>query len=101
VIEAAIVDASVAVKWVVEEAGSDRALLLRGPVTLVGSRELLDAALGLSLDLSHPVYACVHLALAIRDGMPLLTADGRLSNAVARRKRVASHIRLLGEIPLP
>ncbi|MGA2326981.1 MAG: type II toxin-antitoxin system VapC family toxin [Bryobacteraceae bacterium] len=141
-IEAAVVDASVAIKWVVEEEGSDRArllasakleapdllpiecanilwrkvrlgdlrgegaaerlaLLLRSPVTLIGSRELLDAALRLSLDLGHPVCDCVYLALAIRDGIPLLTADRRLSNAVRKRKKVASHIRLLAEIPLP
>jgi predicted nucleic acid-binding protein len=141
-IEAAVVDASVAIKWVVEEEGSDRArllasakleapdllpiecanilwrkvrlgdlrgeeaaerlaLLLRSPVTLIGSRELLDAALRLSLDLGHPVYDCVYLALAIRDGMPLLTADRRLANTAGKRKKVASHIRLLAEIPLP
>lgn len=141
-IEAAVVDASVAIKWVVEEEGSDRArllasakleapdllpiecanilwrkvrlgdlrgegaterlaLLLRSPVTLIGSRELLDAALRLSLDLGHPVYDCLYLALAIRDAIPLLTADRRLSNAVGKRKKLASHIRLLAGIPLP
>jgi predicted nucleic acid-binding protein len=62
---------------------------------------LLDAALRLSLDLGRPVDHCVYVALAIRDGMPLLTADRRLSNAVGKRKKAASHIRLLAEIPLP
>ena len=36
-IEAAIVDASVAVKWVVEEAGSDRALLKRANEMLLAA----------------------------------------------------------------
>lgn len=138
-IEAAIIDASVAVKWVVEESGSDRArglsqarleapdllpvecanilwkkvrlgdlrqqeaarrldLLLRAPVVLAGSRDLLEAALELAFELKHPVYDCVYLALALRRAIPLVTADQRLVAAARRRRRTAGCVRLLADL---
>lgn len=125
--DAAIVDASVAVKWVIEEEGSEMARrlsripleapdlllvecanilwkkvrlgdleraeaterldrLLRAPVRLVASRELLPPALELSLELRHPIYDCLYLALAQRRGVPLVTADERLVSALRRRR---------------
>jgi predicted nucleic acid-binding protein len=137
--EAAVVDASVAVKWVVNESGSDRArllsqtkleapdllriecanilwkkvrirdlsrqqastglqLLLQAPVSLVESRRLLDSALGLSLDLHHPVYDCVYIALAIRLGVPLITADERLVSAVRKSAKVANRVMRLADL---
>ena len=139
-IEAAVVDASVAVKWVVRESGSDRArllaqarleapdllfiecanilwkkvragdlaereaverlnLLLRAPVLLAGSRELLESALRLSFELLHPVYDCVYLALALQRGFPLVTADERLAKAARKRRKVAAFVMLLAELP--
>lgn len=125
--DAAIVDASVAVKWVIEEEDSALAqrlsqipleapdlllvecanilwkkvrlgdlaaaeaeerldLLLRAPVRLAASRDLLKPALALSLELHHPVYDCLYLALAQRRGVPLVTADERLISALRRRR---------------
>ena len=125
--DAAIVDASVAVKWVIEEEGSAMARrlsripleapdlllvecanilwkkarlgdltaaeakerlerLLRAPVRLAASRDLLTPALELSLELRHPVYDCLYLALAQRRGVPLVTADERLVSALSRRR---------------
>ena len=125
--DAAIVDASVAVKWVIEEEGSADArrlshfpleapdllliecanilwkkvrlgdlvaaeakerldLLFRSPVRLAASRDLLAPALELSLDLRHPVYDCLYLALAQLRGVPLVTADERLISALRRRR---------------
>ena len=136
----AIVDASVAVKWVVNESGSDRArllsqtrleapdllliecakilwkkvrtrdlrreeastrleLLLRAPVSLAESRRLLDSALGLSLDLHHPIYDCVYIALALRRDIPLVTADERLVAAVRKSPNVASRVMRLADLP--
>jgi predicted nucleic acid-binding protein len=127
--DAAVVDASVAVKWVVREEHSDCArslagvrleapdllliecaniiwkkvrlgdlalrdaagrldLLLRAPVAITASRELLAAALQLSLELKHPVYDCVYLALAQRRRIPLVTADRRLVSIVAERSKL-------------
>lgn len=119
-----VVDASVAIKWVVEEAGSDAALTLKGrdlaapalmrieianvlrtltareamaadqamdlfgllqaaPVTVVDHDDALESrALKLALDLGHPVYDCVYLALAERMDRVLVTADGRLLRAL-------------------
>lgn len=121
---ALVVDASVALKWVVEEEGSEAALALKGrdlaapslmrveaanalrtlaarraiapaealdllgllqeaPVTLVEPDDVLERrALEIALELGHPVYDCVYLALTERMGRRLVTADGRLLRAV-------------------
>lgn len=112
-----VVDASVAMKWLVTEEHSDEAVrLLRKELTLVAPElvfaevanalwamrrrghidradaaaavdtlrdapivvpfsmsQLAAAAVGLSLDIDHPVY----LALAYRSGYPVVTADKR------------------------
>ena len=121
---ALVVDASVALKWVVEEEGSEAALALKGrdlaapsllrieaalalrtlaarkaiapaaaldllgllqeaPMALVEPDDALEQrALEIALDLGHPVYDCIYLALAERTGRRLVTADGRLLRAV-------------------
>ena len=132
-IDHAIVDASVAVKWVVPEIGSDHAAalatyrlsapdlldaecanvlwvkvtraeisetdaltrisrLIAAPVDRVPCRELASAALKLSIDLGHPAYDCLYLALAIRAAVPLVTADQKFLQAVASHPYLASHI---------
>lgn len=124
-----IVDASVAVKWVVEEEGSAEAaaiaehdlrapeLLLtecanalwakarRGeltgdqvrervaalqaaPLFFVSQAELIAEAVDLALEIGHPVYDCLYLALAIRDDAVLVTADGRLLRIVRSHRRL-------------
>ena len=139
-IDAAVVDASVAAKWVLEEAGSESArrlfrarlqapeLLLvecasilwkkvrlgnlteegaaarlealsQGPVLLVSGRELIKPALRLAVDLSHPVYGCLYLALAVERGLPLVTADRRFVEAARKRKHLASHVQRLEDLP--
>lgn len=137
-IAAAVVDASVAIKWVVQEEHSDQArllsiakleapdlmlvecanilwkkvllgdlrasdvtprlaLLLRSPVVLTASRELLESALRISLDLKHPVYDCVYLALALKRNIPLVTADRKLFNAARKRRRPGAKVELLAQ----
>ncbi len=118
-----IVDASVAVKIVVREEGTEkaRALIAAGPVSapdlllvevanamwskvrrgdlasadfnlgsltslfpdLVPSADLFEQAFGLALELQHPVYDCLYLALAIERDSQLVTADTRFLKAVA------------------
>ena len=118
-----VTDASVAVKWVIEEEDSEKAdLLLHGGhelyvprllaaesgnalwskvhsnellpnevPTLLGSvlamqlnwaddETLMADALRLAVDLDHPIYDCVYLALAYRVGGILVTADTRFAN---------------------
>jgi len=140
-ISAAVVDASVLVKWVVLKSDSDRARalsavrleapdllpvecanilwkkarrgqlsereacaslasLLAAPVELFASRELLDSALRLSLDLQHPVYDCVYITLALRRNIPLLTADRGLHAAATKQRQLAGRVILLGDLPL-
>ncbi|MBI3682117.1 MAG: type II toxin-antitoxin system VapC family toxin [Acidobacteria bacterium] len=62
-------------------------------------RHLLDSAFELSLDLHHPVYDCVYIALALRRDMPLVTADERLVAAVHKSPKVASRVIRLADLP--
>jgi predicted nucleic acid-binding protein len=115
-----VVDASVAIKWVVEERGTPEALALRGGAKLIApdllvaecanilwkkvrrsqlaveeaslaarllqvadielspTRPLLEAATRLAIELDHPVYDCLYLALAVANVCPFVTADERL-----------------------
>ena len=121
-----VVDASVAVKWLVKEENSELALrLFDGPFQLFAPRlmasevgnalsrkarmgeiskkqatELAAAitemavtwtsdeitcpeAVKLSLELNHPVYDCLYLALAQKRGTTMVTADTRFAKAVS------------------
>ncbi len=52
--------------------------LADGVLSLVPSRHLVAAALGLAHRLAHPVHDCLYAALAEREGAGLVTADRRL-----------------------
>lgn len=52
---------------------------------------LIAPAVRLMLSLQHPVYDCLYLALAEREGMPLVTADER-QFAAARRARIEARL---------
>lgn len=122
-----VIDASVVIKWVIDEPGSEHAvklidgptlsapdllmsecanilwkkvrrgeltrdeaslaieLLVRADVELVPTRALASAATRLSLDLDHPAYDCMYLALAIDRGDAFVTADRRLVRVVVER----------------
>ncbi len=133
-----VVDASVALKWVVEEDGSDKAASLRteslfapsiwmveagnalwrlakrgeftraealdrlswlrrAPVTVSGIEADTEAALALSLQIDHPIYDCLYLALALRVGASLVTADRKFHSAAARSKSCDGVVRLLDQ----
>ncbi|MGH7279091.1 MAG: type II toxin-antitoxin system VapC family toxin [Candidatus Rokuibacteriota bacterium] len=134
----AVLDASVAVRWVVRERGSEEAAALLdealawiaprlmlvetasalrrkvtgkelrvslatqaigalgqavadGTVRLVDDEDLVSAALTLALDLGHTVPDCLYLALAEREGAPLITADRRLGD-LARARGVPTRV---------
>jgi predicted nucleic acid-binding protein len=120
-----VIDASVAIKWVVEEEGTTEALAVlegyplsapdlivaecanilwkkvrRGELTpdeaqlaadllqgadleIVPTRARLSAATRLAVELEHPAYDCVYLALARDNGWPFVTADDRLRRGLA------------------
>lgn len=124
----AVIDASIAVKWVVPEDGTEEALALldaggliapdliiaecanilwkktmrgelkreeadiaarllaQSAIEILPTRSLLAAATNLAVQLSHPAYDCVYLALARECGAPLVTADDRLCRKLAAVK---------------
>lgn len=133
-----VVDASVAVKWLIAEehsalanALSDRqmsapsllliecanALLRRAragdipapavpgkvralrlaPVRLVPTERNLEGAIALSTQLRHSLYDCLYLALALDEGVPLVTADQRFVEAVRRHRPLTGAVALLAE----
>ena len=115
-----VIDASIAIKWVVEEDGTPEALrilgtrplsspdlllaecanilwkkvrraelardeaimasrvLQRSDVEILPTRALMETATRLAIELDHPAYDCVYLALALENGWPFVTADDRL-----------------------
>lgn len=117
--ERLVVDASVAIKWVVTEAGSDRAITLRGHALIapdllfsecanilwrkvrhgllseeeaemaartleqsdlgvVSSRVYMTRAIAIAVELDHPAYDAIYMAVAEAFGLRLTTADYRL-----------------------
>lgn len=131
-----VVDTSVAIKWLIDETDSDRALSLRNhdlaapallrieaanvlrtlrarqaltarqaqdlfaflqtaPVTIVEHDDALERhALDIAIDLSHPVYDCLYVALALRTGRTLVTADARFLRALAASAYAGSAVSL-------
>ena len=114
-----VVDASIAIKWVIDEEGTAEALALRSGATLLApellvaecanilwkkvqrgellrdealfaarllervdieilpTRALLSAAARIAMELGHPAYDCLYLALAIDNDCRFVTADQR------------------------
>jgi predicted nucleic acid-binding protein len=124
-----VIDASIAIKWVVEEAGTESALALRkkarlmapdlivaecanilwkkvqrtevskdealiaarllqgAEIELVPCRALMEPATRLAIELDHPAYDCLYLALAVEHDCRFVTADERLVNKIRRDKK--------------
>ena len=136
----AVIDSSVAIKWVLTEEGSDHAralagslleapdllltecanilwkkvrignltpseilprwqMLLLAPIQFAPTRDVLDEALQIAVDLEHPVYDCTYVALAFLRGVPLITADQKLAAAVRKRKALGVRVNILGQSP--
>jgi predicted nucleic acid-binding protein len=140
-VSALVVDASIAVKWVVEEEGTPQALRLRqraqllapellvaecanilwkkvqrdelsreealfaarllqaADIELRSTRPLLEAATRIAIDLDHPAYDCLYLALAIECDCRFITADTRLLRKLdqPRRRTLRAHAMALTE----
>ena len=135
-----VIDASIAIKWVIEEEGTSQALTLRrtarllapellvaecanilwkkarrnelsreeallaarllqtAAIELVPTRSLLAAATRIAIELDHPAYDCLYLALAIENDCPFVTADERfLRKLGGRRSRIRAKAVLLTE----
>jgi predicted nucleic acid-binding protein len=131
-----VIDASVAVKWVLDEPNVEAATALRAyeliapafwlleaasvlwrrsrsgefntddalefllelqnaPVASLPIEPYLGSALRLAADVSHPVYDCLYLAVAIQHETHVVTDDRRFA-AIAARPGFAGRVRLLG-----
>ena len=124
--KAYVIDASIAVKWIVDESGTTDALALRGKarliapellvaecanilwkkvrrnelskeqallagrllegadVELLSTRSLLDTATSIAIELDHPAYGCLYMALAAATDCRFVTADERLLRKLAQ-----------------
>ena len=79
-----VVDASVALKWVLPEAQSGRACKLRDDFQK-RLHELLSRATEISSQSRQGVYDCLYVALADREQCELLTADQRLLQVLGKQ----------------
>jgi len=119
-----VIDASVAIKWLVEEQGTDEALRLlekaklsapdlliaecanilwkkvrrnelskdeaqiaarlleQADIEILPTRHLLASATSLAIEIDHPAYDCIYLALAIERDWQFATADERFQRKV-------------------
>jgi predicted nucleic acid-binding protein len=133
-----VIDASILIKWVVEEDGTNLALALRqkarlmapdlivaecanilwkkvqrkelsrdealfaarllqsAEVELVPARALMESATRMAIELDHPAYDCLYLALAVENGCQFVTADKRLVDKIRRDKKSPFHDRIVG-----
>jgi predicted nucleic acid-binding protein len=123
-----VIDASVAVKWVVDETGTPEALILRdrgrliapellvpecanilwkkvlrkelskaeallaarllqgSEIELMSTRSLLESATRIAIDLDHPAYDCLYLALAVENDCHFVTADDAFIRKLGQRR---------------
>jgi predicted nucleic acid-binding protein len=133
-----VIDASIALKWVVEEEGTPQALALRrrarliapellvaecanvlwkkvqrgelspqeallaarllqaAEVELLPTRALLEPATRLAIELDHPAYDCLYLALALQNDCRLVTSDERFLRRLGAERRGALRARVVG-----
>jgi predicted nucleic acid-binding protein len=136
-----VIDASIAIKWVVEEQGTEAALALRNKAELIApdlliaecanilwkkvqrgeltegealiaarllqsanveilaTRNLLETATRLAIELGHPAYDCIYLALAIQSDCRFGTADKAFVRKVGSAP-LADRVVALADIPL-
>lgn len=72
--------------------------LRRSPLGLVRDSELLIEAQGLANDFDHPIYDCLYLALALRKGIPVVTADTRFARLPSRFPMVVGSVVAIGDL---
>ena len=132
-----VIDASIAIKWVVAERGTAEALLLRmrarliapellvaecanilwkkvqrkelmpdeailaarllqgSEVELLPTRSLLEAATRIAIDLDHPAYDCLYLALAVEKDCRFVTADDALIRKLTQTRFASLRSRIV------
>lgn len=133
-----VIDASIAIKWVVQEDATELALALRqlakliapdllvpecanilwkkvqrkelskeeallaarllqgAEIELVPTRALMEAAARQAIELNHPAYDCIYLALAVENECRFVTADERLVTKIRQDKKSPFRDRIVG-----
>jgi predicted nucleic acid-binding protein len=61
-----------------EEAGFAARLLTEAEIELMPMRRHFERAVAIAIELDHPAYDCLYLALAEAERVPFVTADDRL-----------------------
>jgi predicted nucleic acid-binding protein len=56
----------------------------------------MESATRLAIQLDHPAYDCLYLALAVENGCRFVTADERLVHKIRRDKKSSFHDRIVG-----
>jgi predicted nucleic acid-binding protein len=68
---------------IAEEAAAYFSELANAPVALVAIEPHLERALALAMEIGHPIYDCVYLALALHHDTHVVTADRRFAAAAS------------------
>ena len=110
-----VIDASIAIKWVVDEKVGECANILwkkvrrrelshREPFLLQGAElellptlSLLETATLIAIELAHPAYDCVYIATAAANNCPFVTADERLVRKVSQHRQEKYSVVLLAD----
>jgi predicted nucleic acid-binding protein len=62
-------------------------LLQAAEIELLPTRSSMEAATRIAIELNHPAYDCVYLAVAIDNGCKFVTADERLLRKLGQGRR--------------
>ena len=62
---------------------------------MVPSDSLVNQAFELGMQFRHPIYDCIYVALALREGCPLVTADRPLAELFGPSTRHVMHLESL------
>lgn len=71
--------------------------LIQAPITTLSIEDDILAAGELAGRLDHPVYDCLYLAAAIREGCHVVTADRKFVSAVAADPALQGSVRVLSD----
>jgi predicted nucleic acid-binding protein len=77
-----------------EQAGTRLSELQNAPVASVPIEPHLERAFALAMEIGHPVYDCLYLALALRHDTHVISADRRFT-AAAGAAGLTDRVRLL------
>lgn len=68
------------------------------PAVVTEDAQLFEEALRHALALDHPVYDCLYLTLAVREDIPLVTADLRFARKARESRAVFTDVLTLDDL---